>query len=285
MSRILVRALGLAFAAMLGIGSGLLTSTAASAADAAQGWLRVDPKAATTGDVMSVLTQAPCPSEATAVVVTMSGPNIPDDNTVGNIVGVIQLKALKPTTSGQLLVPVSFTFRDWFAVNAVQVKAGVTYTMTATCRDLLRASKTFGAFTAQVRFDGKGGFKAVGEAAKPFDTELKPVDQTDPLGGGGVGPGPESPGATATADPSASSSAVTPGESATASVPAGGGDDSPTTVAEPTQAVPVGDTAVPNVLLGAVGVLLLGLAAAAFLRRPKSGKDETIGQRERADAL
>ncbi len=283
MSRILVRVLGLAFATVLG--SGLLTSTAASATDAGQGWLRVDPKSATTSDVMSVLTEAPCPTETTAVVVTMSGPNIPDDNTVGNIVGVTQLKALKPTTSGQLLVPVSFTFRDWFAVNAVQVKAGGTYTMTATCRDLLRASKTFGAFAAQVRFDGKGGFKALGEAAKPFNTELKPVDQTDPLGGGGVGAGQESPGATATADPSASSSAVTPDESATASAPAVGGGDGSTTVAEPTQAVPAGDTAVRNALLGAVGVLLLGLAAAAFLRRPKSSKDEPIGQRERVDAL
>lgn len=163
----------------------LLPAGWAAAAEKDLGWVRLDPPSAKQDDVTSILTESPCPAKATAVVVRLTGPNIPDDNSVGNIVGVTQLKALKPTVSGQLLVPLSFTFRDWFAVNAIPVKPGATYTMTATCRDLLRGSQTFGAFSGQVVLDGSGGFRAIGETAQAFNTELKPLDPNDPLAGSG----------------------------------------------------------------------------------------------------
>lgn len=288
MARLLVRALGAALATLLAGSVLSLSAGPASAAEADLGWVRIDPPAGKVDDVTSILTEKPCPAKATAVVVTLSGPNIPDDNTVGNIVGVTQLKALKPTLSGQLLVPLSFTFRDWFAVNAVQVKAGGSYTLTATCRDLLRGSLTYGAFAGRVVLDGKGGFRALGETAKPFDTELKPLDPSDPLAGSSLDPTAAPTGTPAQpGDPSAQptdAATAAPGESAapgSTQAPAAG---DPTEVAAAVSR-PEADTTARNVLLGAGVVLLVGLALAAALRRPLRRADEPVGQRERVDAL
>ncbi len=289
MSRLVVRALGAALATLLAGSVLSLAAGPAAAAEADLGWVRLDPASAKVADVTSILTEEPCPAKATAVVVTLSGPNIPDDNTVGNLVGVTQLKALKPTVSGQLLVPLSFTFRDWFAVNAIQVKPGGTYTLTATCRDLLRGSLTYGAFSGRVLLDGKGAFTALGETAKPFNTELKPLDPADPLAGSSLDPTAAATGEPAQqGDPSAQPSGAgtaAPGESAapgSTQAPVAGDQ---TDAAASTGSRPVADTTARNVLLGAGVVLLVGLAIATALRRPLRRADEPVGQRERVDAL
>lgn len=282
---VLRRRAAAALATLLACAAFALPASPASAADAELGWLRLDPASAKVEDVTSILTEEPCPAKATAVVVALEGPNIPEGNTVGNIVGVTQLKALKPTISGQLLVPLSFTFRDWFAVNAIQVEPGGTYTLTATCRDLLRASMTYGAFTGKVVLDGKGGFRAVGETAKAFNTELKPLDPTDPLAGGGSAPSVEPSQPAAQGDPSSSAPGATaPAASGGGAVPAESEAPAAGVGTSASDARPQTDTTARNVLLGIGAVLLVGLAFAGALRRPRR-EPEPVGQRERVDAL
>ena len=277
---------GAVLATLLACAALVLPASPASAAEVDLGWLRLDPASAKVEDVASILTETPCPAKATAVVVTLQGPNIPEGNTVGNIVGVTQLKALKPTLSGQLLVPLSFTFRDWFAVNAIQVEPGGTYTLTATCRDLLRASLTYGAFSGKVVLDGKGGFRAVGETAKAFNTELKPLDPSDPLAGGngGTAPSAASSQPAAQGDPSSAPEPTAPAASGDGAVPAESEAPAAGVGTSASDARPQPDTTVRNVLLGVGGVLLVGLAFAGALRRPRR-EDEPVGQRERVDVL
>lgn len=205
------RVLGLMVALLVAAASALTFAAPARAADKDLGWLRFEPAKGANGDVMSVLTQAPCPG-GEAIIVKVTGPNVATDGSVGNMVGVTQIKILKPTLSGQLLVPLSFTFRDWIGVNSVQIKPNAPYSLTLVCRDLIRGSETFGSFTGQVVFDGKGNWRAIAEAAKPFDTELKPED---PLGG--VLPTPEASASTgATPSPAASNPTDEPTDGASA---------------------------------------------------------------------
>ena len=210
MKHAVTRGLGIAVATLLPLLPAAAAAAPATAGGTDLGWLRVAPATGSTADVMSVLTEAPCPSEATGVVIKFTGPNIPrDDNAVGNLMGVTQLSAFKPTLSGQVLMPVSFTFRDWFAVNGITVKTGARYTVSATCRDLLKPKASFGEFIGQVAFDEQGKYRVLGEAAKPFDTELKPED---PFEASALPTPAPSSSAPSDGDPTPSSSAVPSGD-------------------------------------------------------------------------
>lgn len=289
MYRVAARA---AAALVLSVLAAAVVSSAApaSAADGDLGWVRLKAAAGKTDESVVVLTQSACPADAGAIVVKMSGPGIKEG--VGNLVGATRLQALEETMSGQLWIPLQFVFDQWFLVNSVTPKPNSPYTLTVVCRDLLRSSKTFGSFVGTVSFDGKGGYRALGESAKAFNTDLKPKDPV--LGGGN----PPSPAASSTADPAdsgapapagpgdATSDAGTPtdGDGATDS-----GQEVPgsTTAAQPSPP-PAADNTARNVILGGSLLLLAGIGIAALLGRLRGGtaaagssSDEPAGRRER----
>lgn len=267
----------------------VLTPSPASAADADLGWVRLQPAAGKTDIAVLALTEGACP-DGRAVTMSIKGPNIPNDNTVGNLVGVTEYKAFEPTVSGQLWIPLSTTFRNWFQVNGVTLAPGKPYTLSVVCRDLLRASKTFGTFSSQVVFDAQGGYKALGEAAKPFDTELKPDDPlavpTPTASGGGATDGGQ-PSSSTSDKPSAGSSAPADPTQTEISEPTAQGSDGPsaapgggsTTVAAPAgQPGSGGASPLPLVLLAVVAA---GGAAWFVQRRRAATADVPMGRRER----
>lgn len=210
-SRVVGAAAAAAAAVLIG------TASPAAAAQDDLGWIRLQPATGKSDVAVIALTQSACPS-GDAVVATLRGPNIAPDSDLGNLVGVTEYSALDPTLSGQLWVPLSFNFRQWFAVNGVTMVPGKAYTITVVCRDLLRGSQTFGGFSGQVVFDGKGGYRALADAAKPFNTELKPDDPTGvviptPSASGKPGSSASSPAAPQDEPSGTSSAASEPGAS------------------------------------------------------------------------
>lgn len=286
MSRGWARALGAGAAAIAGILVALVPAGPATAADKDLGWVRLQPATGQTDIAVLALTESACPG-GEAVTARLSGPRI--SATAGNLVGVTEYGAFKPTLTGQLWIPLAFTFRDWSNVNGVRLKPGARYDITVVCRDLLRSSQTSGAFTGQVVFDGKGGYRALGEAAAAFDTELKPEDPfalptAAPTAGAGAQPGassapaPVSSPAASEPAPAASGGAVTTTEPRT---PSSGPAIVGAPAVQPAADATASDSGVRNLLLGAAVLLLVGLAVIGVLRRPT--RDEPTGARERVD--
>jgi hypothetical protein len=263
-------------AGLIGLAGSLGASSAAHASETDLGWLRLQPAQGKTDIATEVLTEAPCP-KGEAVVVGLTGPGVPTKGDVGYLVGNTALTALQPTTSGQHLIPLSMTFRDWFSDNGVDGKPGATYTVTLVCRDSLSASKTYGSFTGKIKLDAAGGYAAVGEAAKPFNTEYKP---TDPLGGTVATTGP-----TASVKPGSSTAPSSPPTDATAEAnqtpePDGSSDGaapgSGSTAPAARAAADGGGSG--RFLLISLGLLMLAGIAWALVRRrrpePRSGAHE-----------
>lgn len=294
------RVLGIAALVALLSGS-VLGAAPAQAADDNLGWVRLQPASGKTDVAVLALTQGACP-DGRAVTVGLKGPNIPTDNTVGNLVGVTEYKAFDPTLSGQLWIPLSNTFRNWFAVNGVTLKPGAPYTITVVCRDLLRASKTFGTFSSQLVFDAKGGYKALGEAAKPFDTELKPDDPLaipTPTTSGSASSGSAKPSASSSSRPSGSESpSDDPTGSATSEPDPDATSEAPTTTPDPQDSTTPADgsgggtaAAAPSAASGTSGpspfvLVLVGLIIAAgaawfFQRQRAAAPAAASGRRER----
>lgn len=283
MQHAVTRVLGIA-AVVAALVGGVVGAAPAQAADKDLGWVRLQPASGKTDIAVLALTSGACP-DGQAITMGLKGPNIPSDNTVGNLVGVTEYKAFDPTMTGQLWVPLSTTFRGWFAVNGITVKPGAAYTVSVVCRDLLSASKSYGSFSGQVVFDAKGGYKAVGEAAKPFNTELKPDDPlavpTQSASGSGKPGGGKPSGSPSTkpsGDPSGSADPSTdPGEAIPDS-------SAPGEVGGTTVAAPVSPTSSSGI--GALPFVLLALVAAAgatwvFLRRRTEPAAAPTGRRER----
>jgi hypothetical protein len=206
--------------AMLGIGA-----ASASPAFAAQtpvgpdlGWMRLQPAKGTIGDAIDGLTQAKCPA-GKAIVVKLSGPGIPATREVGYLVGNTALTALAPTSSGQLWVPMSLTFRDWFGRNIPGFTPVGTYTLTTICRDAIKSALTYGHYSAQVTITKAGTYSAVGDAALPFNTvkgEKDPLAAATASPSGGANPsGSGAPTGGAPSASASSSAGATPGTGAT----------------------------------------------------------------------
>ena len=267
MKNTVTRGLGLAATLLMALTS-LGVAAPASAAETDVGWLRISPVSGKSNVAIQVLTQEPCPG-GESLVVRMAGPNVPaGDPDVGFLVGNAAIKVYPPTTSGQLLVPLSSTFRDWFALNGVTVAAGKTYTVSLVCRDKFKSSLVYGVFSGQVTFDKSGGFRAVGAAAKPFDAALEPRDPSE-----GIVPIPSvpaetpKPGASGTlepttsAEPEGSANAVPSGgpESPTAEIVDGGTVAADRSTASTPRGSPVvflfGGLALISVLAGAAWLL------------------------------
>ncbi|MGE0817541.1 MAG: hypothetical protein AB7O74_02665 [Candidatus Nanopelagicales bacterium] len=290
-----MRRLIVALVAVIGGALLLLDGGSATAAENDLGWVRLQAATGNTDESVLALTQTACPTAANAVVVRMTGPGITTD--VGNLVGVTQIKAFDETVSGQLWIPLQFVFDQWFQVNGVKPKPNAEYTIAVTCRDLLRSSKTYGSFIGAVAFDGKGGYQAVGESSKPFDTELKPLD---PVVGGAVpspaasqAPGGTNEGGSGSQDGGAQAGATAPGDGPAAA--AGSEADQQGTAAGETAlpgAAPSGDNTARNVVLGASLLLVLGIAVMALLnwlrgrREPDHGAHGAeVPRRDKVDAL
>jgi hypothetical protein len=292
MARTVTRSASIALVALIGAAlMAVLPTSSAAAADSDLGWVRLKAASGKTDAPVIALTEAACPAGAKAVVVRLGGPGVTDK--VGNLVGVTQVKAFDETVSGQIWIPLQFVFDQWFQINSVTPKAGAQYSITVTCRDLLRASKTFGAFAGAVIFDGKGGYKAVGESAKPFDTELKPLDPA--LGGGAPSPGvSQSSGATADPSTSPDDSSVDPtadpNASGTTGAGQGDGAGQPVAASASSPRVPADNTA-RNVILGGSLLLLAGIALMSLLgrvrarRQPSSGSHSSGADAPRRDTV
>ncbi len=245
--------------------SSTVLAAPAGAADEDLGWFRLTPAQGSLDDAIDGLTQAPCPA-GEAIVVGLTGPGIPTGGDIGYIVGNTALSALPPTESGQLYVPLNLTLRDWFARNAPGLAPAGTYRVVLTCRAALRGSVTYGTFSADVAIAKAGTYRALGEAAKPFNTGQAPVD---PLAGVTEAPSPAASAGAPTPPqptPSGAVSQTAPGE-APGAVTDG---SSPSGAASPradaaTQVTDSGSSA--RLLLLALGVLLVAAAAFAALRR------------------
>lgn len=266
----------------------LSSSATASAANEQLGWLRLSPAQGTTSDAVDALTEKPCPG-GTAVVVDVEGPGVPAEGDIGFLVGNTALTALKPTESGQVYVPLSLTFRDWFARNAPSVTPKGTYTITLTCRDALRASLTYGSYSGRVSIAANGSYRALGEAGLPFDTVLR---NGDPLPGDGEGT-PGEPTSSASAEPSGSGSkapSAGPSESSTPSTATGssGSDpspgpssDDPSLQAAEAAGAPSGG--IPPALLG-LGALLIAAAGFLIMRSRNGGGATPTTARHSSDS-
>jgi hypothetical protein len=252
---------------------GLVAATAsapASAADTDLGWLRMTPATGTTFDALDTLTQAPCPG-GESVIGTITGPGIPDDPRIGYIVGTTFISALPPTESGQLLVPLQLTLRDWFGRNVPGVTPAGTYTITVTCRDSLRGSITYGSFSGQLAIAKDGTYRALGEAAKPFTTTKKTNDPIAELTASAAPAVPATPAPSDAASAPAQSAAPQPTQSAPQ--PAAGAPSAPSTDEVPVAAATGSSTADSGsswswlLVLGGAGLLVVAFLAAGRSRR------------------
>jgi hypothetical protein len=243
------------------------------------GWMRLQPTQGTIDDAVDGLAQAKCPG-GEAIVVQLTGPGIPTTREVGYLVGNTALTALPPTPTGQLWVPMSLTFRDWFGRNVPGVTPAGTYTLTTICRDAIKSAVTYGHYSAQVSITKAGGFTALGAAAQPFNTTK---GEKDPLANVTASPG-------ATASPSAGSGSSAPATAA----PSGSGTQTPAPGATPGTSTGSGSVAASSptsqsgggvrVILLGLGALLLIVAGAIALRARRSAVVDTTPGRHGADA-
>jgi hypothetical protein len=265
---------------------GVLGITAPAAAADQVGWLRVTPAAGTIDTAMDALTEKACPG-GTHVVATVTGPGIPSTGDIGNILGNTNIDALPPTESGQLYVPLQYTLRDWFGRNVPGAKPQGTYTVSVICRDAFRSTVTFGSFDAQVAIAANGGYRALGEAAKPFDTtrkteELPGVVVPDSTASAAPAPSASAAGETPAASPTPSGAASAPATVPPTSEPQG--STTPDALAAPTSpatsATPAEGSSsswLPLALVGVGAVVLIG----AFLvsrRRPQPAGGHQVDQ-------
>jgi len=239
------------------------------------GWMRLQPAQGTIDDAVDGLTQSKCPG-GEAIVVGLTGPGIPARSDLGLMVGNTALTALPPTPTKQLWVPLSLTFRDWFGRNVPGFTPAGTYTLTTICRDALKASTSFGHFTAQVAISKAGKFQALGAAAAPFNTtkgEKEPVSVT---------PGSPSPGATASPGGSAAPSSTSPGSNgATGATGGQSANPQPSAQAGSTTAASssgASGSGVRVALLGLGALLLAGAGAFAYRSRQNSTVEAVSGR-------
>jgi hypothetical protein len=246
----------------------------ATADDSRLGWLRLQPAEGPLDVATAGLTEAPCPDGA-AVNVTITGPGVAANNQVGAIVGYREVDAIPPTVSGQLLVNFSYTFRDWFSRNVPSKTPDGTYIVRLTC--LVGFPPTsVGSYLAQVQVIDGRSYRALGEAAKPFDTQVRsaepfPVESPDPASSASPSTASSSPPAAPSASASGGSGAT---ESPSAADPSAGPADpsaapQPSTQAAAQESASTSGGGVRGVLI-AIAVLLVGGAAAATWWRRRS---------------
>jgi hypothetical protein len=232
------------------------------------GWMRLQPASGTIDDAVDGLTETKCP-QGEAIIVSVAGPGIPTKGDIGYIVGNTALTALPPTQSGQLWVPLNLTFRAWFGRNVPGFTPAGTYTLTAICRDPLKSLVSFGHFSASVTIAKSGTFKALGDAALPFNTTK---GEKDPLAGitaspssGATTPGSAAPSAGA---PSSTASAA-PGQDPTAAAPGATPDTTSTNAAAASDS----GSGVRLALLGFGALLLVGAALVALRARSAASEE------------
>lgn len=238
------------------------------------GSLLVVPDTGTIDSPIDVVTSGLCVRGVTFVV-AVRGDGI-DPVTSGNAVGNTELAILEPAVyPGHHAVPLSRTLREFFTTNGVGAPTGE-YDLVFACRDRLDASD-LQTFTAAIRIDEDGAYRAVGAAAKSLEDF---IDETPGAASAGPAPsGSASSDATAgegsgdsgsatedvPADEAEESAVSAEPESAAAAPEAGGVDTSPTvTEATAATAAPVEDNTWRTVLIG-FGIVLLG--GAAYLGR------------------
>lgn len=259
-----------------------LSTGPAAAADNTLGWLRMTPAKGPITKAVDVLAQGSCPG-GNAVLVKMTGPGIPESPEIGMMVGNTLVSALPKTESGQLYVPLSLSFQDWFARNVPGAKPNGTYTLTLICRDSLRGSQRFGNYVGSVAI-ANGVFTALGESAKPLDTQKQ---TNDPYGvqqpssaptpgavvpppGGSAAPAPSASSAPSSA-PSASANAQ-PSSGATAADPSQGTDAQAGSVTQPVAATSDSGSATRTFLLGLGAVLLIAAGVLAYAQRRRAAE-------------
>lgn len=234
------------------------------------GSLLVVPGQGTIDSPIDVVTSGVCVRGVTFVV-AVRGDGI-DPVTSGNAVGNTELAILEPSAyPGHHAVPLSRTLREFFTTNGVGAPTGE-YDLVFACRDRLDAAD-LQTFSATIRIDKGGAYRAVGAAAKPLEDFLAETAKADPANPAApdsassdptAGEGPDSPeGATddASAEEAQEPVGTVESEAGAATSETGGVDTSPAvTEAAATTAAPVEDNTWRTVLIG-FGIVLLGGAA------------------------
>lgn len=133
------------------------------------GTLVVLPAEGTIDSAIDVVTSGTCTSGVTFVV-AVRGEGI-DPVTSGNAVGNTELRVLEPASyPGHHAVPLSRTLREYFTSNGVGAPSG-TYDLVFACRNRLDMAD-LQTFTASIRIDKSGAYRALGEAATPLEEFL-----------------------------------------------------------------------------------------------------------------
>lgn len=133
------------------------------------GAMIVLPAEGTIDSAMDVVTSGTCTSGVTFVV-AVRGEGI-DPVISGNAVGNTELRVLEPALyPGHHAVPLSRTLREYFTSNGVGAPSG-TYDLVFACRNRLDMAD-LQTFTATIRIDKSGAYRALGEAAIPLEEFL-----------------------------------------------------------------------------------------------------------------
>lgn len=121
---------------------------------------------------VDLITSGVC-ARGVTFVVAVRGEGI-DPATAGNAVGNTDLKILEPAVyPGHHAVPLARTLREFFVTNGVSAPVGP-YELVFACRNRLDMAD-LQTFTATVRIDKSGAYRAVGVSATPLDEFLSPT--------------------------------------------------------------------------------------------------------------
>ena len=143
----------------------------ASASAEESGVMIVLPAQGTIDSPIDVVTGDVC-SRGVTFVVAVRGEGI-DPATAGNAVGNTDLKILEPALyPGHHAVPLARTLREFFVTNGVSAPVGP-YDLVFACRNRLDMAN-LQTFSATVRIDKSGTYRALEAAATPLDEFLSP---------------------------------------------------------------------------------------------------------------
>ena len=248
----------------------------------------VMPAQGTIDTPVDVVTSGVC-SRGVTFVVAVRGEGI-DPATAGNAVGNTDLKILEPALyPGHHAVPLARTLREFFVSNGVSTPVG-SYDLIFACRNRLDMAN-LQTFTATVRIDKSGAYRALGAAATPLDEFLSPSpasissdpaeqgDAADPSGqSSDAAPRSQKQSGSASADasgkPGESGQSAEPSQPGEPGQPTVGGDpalvDGVTDVVEASSTSPAQqDNTWRYALIGLGAVLLAGAAYMGWKSRAR----------------
>ncbi|MFI1394965.1 Ig-like domain-containing protein [Streptomyces sp. NPDC020681] len=156
--------LSVALASVLAVGA-LAFGTTGAQADVL-GPMEVTPATGADTTGISLTTAAPCPAEATNLIVSVAGSGFPAEGQI--VVSNSPVDTYATSPSGGIVVPLTQTMRDYASTAGFTTLQG-RYDFTLTCRAAF-GSTTYGDFTAPVWFTSNTAYQSTAPAAATSTT-------------------------------------------------------------------------------------------------------------------